>query len=151
MSGRSETERQQTLDLLRRKRPDDSWFICGYPGPGPRGYQRVYSTNRLRYADVPEDGVLSSHTIPGNGGEPGIALIVKGDADWRLRRTTVSELLDGPILEKLGDIADVLLCWGYKSRTPKHVPGAWLDTCPPEVDWRTWPDETGDAGAPRGA
>jgi hypothetical protein len=150
MSERSETERQQVLDRLRRKRPDDTWFICGYPGNGPPGYQRVYSTNRLRYADVPEDGVLGTHPIPGDGREPGIALIVKRDADWRVKRTTLSELLDGSILEKLADIAEVLTCWTFVSRTPKHVVGAWLDTRQPDVDWRPWPHETDDAGAPPG-
>jgi hypothetical protein len=150
MSERGETERQQILDRLRRKRPDDTWFICGFPGNGPPGHQRVYSANRLRYADVPEDGVLSTHPIRADGGEPGIALIVKRDAEWRVKRTTLSELLDGPILEKLADIAEVLLCVGYKSKTPKHVVGAWLDTCPPEVDWRPLSDETNDAVATPG-
>jgi hypothetical protein len=150
MSERGETERQQVLDRLRRKRPDDTWFICGYLGNGPPGHQRVYSSNRLRYAEVHTDDVLSTHPIPADGGEPGIALIVKRDADWRVKRTTLSELLDGPILEKLAHIADVLLCTGYKSKTPWHLAGAWLDACPPEVDWRPWPHETDDAGAPPG-
>jgi hypothetical protein len=147
MSQRSETERQQVLDRLRRQRPDDTWFICGQPGDGPQGYRRVYSTNRTRYVDVPESGIHKTHSIPANGDEAGIAFIVDRDADFRIRRTKLSELLEGPILERLWELASILKCWTYKSKTPIHSPGAWLDVCPPEVDWRPWAIETDRAGA----
>lgn len=142
MSDRAEAERREMLRRLRDERPPGTWFICGYTGDGPPGYDRVYPFNRVRYVDVPQDRIRDRHAIPGDGParQTGVALIVDGDAKFQARRTKPADLLEGSILTGLWRIATVAICYTSRSKTPRHKPGSpWLDAAELDVDWRPGP------------
>jgi hypothetical protein len=123
--------RKEFLERLRGEWPDGTRFVCGYPGEGPPGYDRIFDPHGTVYADVPQDSVRERYSVPPGerGGEVGTVLIVEPDLDIEVSRTKPADLLVGPILPRLVRLGHVTKCYVFWTRTPRHNPvTGWLDS-----------------------
>jgi hypothetical protein len=129
MSDASETQHAELLRRLRAERPSNSWFLCGYPGDGPPGFDRIEAPDGVRFVDVPSVRVRERHDIPAGGPrrQRGTVLIVEPDVIIRIRRRSPADLVDGPILRRLVRLARLPKCYTIRTRTPRHQPvSGWL-------------------------